>query len=334
MAPFGKAVLCCLAVLWSPPEPGRAADTGPPLALERTIPLAGVSGRIDHMAVDLGRMRLFVAELGQGAVDVVDLMAGKVIHRIDGLREPQGIGFAPAVDLVAVASAGDGSVRLFRGDDFRPAGVIALGEDADNVRVDPRTGQFVVGYGGGHLAVLNAAARSVAADIALAAHPEGFQLDPGAGRAFVNVPDAGQVAVVDVAAGKQVAGWRVPGLHGNFPMALDSAGTALATVFRNPPRFVALDTKTGAVTANLATCGDADDVFWDAKRERFYVSCGVGEVEVVQRNATGYRSLAQISTRVGARTSLFVPELDRLFVAARSGAAAAEAAILVFRAVP
>jgi hypothetical protein len=42
----------------------RAADPEPPLLLEQRIPLAGVSGRIDHMAVDLRRQRLFVAELG------------------------------------------------------------------------------------------------------------------------------------------------------------------------------------------------------------------------------------------------------------------------------
>src|SRR5260370_11049694 len=49
----------------------RAADGKEPLVLERAIPLNDVSGRIDHMAVDLRRGRLFVAELGNDAVDVV-----------------------------------------------------------------------------------------------------------------------------------------------------------------------------------------------------------------------------------------------------------------------
>src|SRR3569832_544968 len=64
-------------------QPGAALD------VERTIALKGVSGRIDHMAVDLGRKRLFVAELGNDTVDVIDLFAGTVIHRIEGLKEPQ-----------------------------------------------------------------------------------------------------------------------------------------------------------------------------------------------------------------------------------------------------
>ncbi len=330
-----RAALCCLlTLLWTMPGKVQAADPEPPLVLERTIPLTGVSGRIDHMAVDLRRGRLFVAELGNGTVDVVDLAAGKAIHRIAGLREPQGVGYAPQADVIAIASAGDGSARLFKGEDLSPAGVVSLGDDADNVRLDGRTGQFVVGYGSGGLTVLDPASRSVASDIKLPAHPEGFQLDPSTRRAFVNVPDAGQVAVVDLTAGKQIASWRVPGLNANFPMALDSTGSVLATVFRSPPRLVLLDTKTGVVTANLPICGDADDVFFDAKRQRLYVSCGEGFVDVLQGDAAGYHSLARIPTHSGARTSLFVPELDRLFVAARAGLLGSDAALLVFRPEP
>lgn len=317
--------------------PGRtwAAEPGPPpLVLERTIPLTGVSGRIDHMAVDVRRGRLFVAELGNGSVDVVDLAHDKAVRRIAGLREPQGIGYAPRADLIAVASAGDGTVRLFRGEDLSPAGVVSLGEDADNIRLD-RTGHLVVGYGSGGLAVLEPATPSVVGRVGLPAHPEAFQLDPNTGRAYVNVPDARQVAVVDLAAGKQVTSWRVPGgLRQNFPMALDDTGAVLATVFRSPARLVLLDTSSGAVMANLATCGDADDVFFDAKRRRLYISCGEGAVDVVQQDANGYHPLARLPTRPGARTSLFVPELDRLFVAARASAAGAGAAILVFRSRP
>ncbi len=327
-----RAALCCLlTLLWTMPGEVQAADPEPPLVLEQTIPLTGVSGRIDHMAVDLRRGRLFVAELGNGTVDVVDLAAGKAIHRIVGLKEPQGVGYAPQADLIAVASAGDGSVRLFKGEDLSPTGVVSLGEDADNVRFDMRTGQLVVGYGSGGLAVLDLASRSTKSSIKLPAHPEGFQLDPSTRRAFVNVPNAGQVAVVDLAADKQVASWRVPGLKANFPMALDSTGSVLATVFRSPPRLVLLDTKTGAVTANLPICGDADDVFFDAKRRRLYVSCGEGMVAILQGDTSGYHPLARFPTHSGARTSLFVPELDRLFVAARAGLLGSDAAILVFR---
>jgi hypothetical protein len=172
----------------------------PVLQLERTIPLPKVTGRIDHMAVDLGRKHLFVAELGNDTVDVIDLASGKTMHRIEGLKEPQGIGYAPKPDVLAIANAGDGSVRLFRGSDFVPLGTVALGDDADNIRLDPNTGQFVVGYGAGGLAILDPASGAVVARAKLSAHPESFQLDPATRRAFVNVPNAHEIAVVDLLA--------------------------------------------------------------------------------------------------------------------------------------
>src|SRR5262252_8467858 len=113
-----------------------AQTIDPPLVLEAKIPLGEVNGRIDHMGIDLPRRRLFVAELGNDSLGVVDLAAGKVLRRIDGLSEPQGVAYVPSADSIYVANGGDGSVRVLRGEDFAPAGRIELRNDADNVRVD------------------------------------------------------------------------------------------------------------------------------------------------------------------------------------------------------
>ena len=311
----------------------NAADPAPPLALERTIPLAGVAGRIDHMVVDLARKRLLVAELGNNTVDVVDLASDGIVHRFEGLSEPQGVGYAPRADIIAVANGGDGTVRLFRGADLSPAGTIDLDEDADDVRLDAATGRFIVGYGSGGLAILDPASDALIARLTLPAHPEAFAIDPATQRVFVNLPNAQQIAVFDIATGAPAATWRMPGLRSNFPMALDDSGAVLATVFRRPARLVLLDSRTGAVTANLRACEDADDVFFDSRRRRLYVSCGEGVVDVFQQDAHGLRPLARVKTSAGARTSLYVSEMDRLFVAARGGLLGPESepAILVFR---
>jgi DNA-binding beta-propeller fold protein YncE len=308
-------------------QPGAALD------VERTIALKGVSGRIDHMAVDLGRKRLFVAELGNDTVDVIDLVAGTVIHRIEGLKEPQGLGYAPGADVLAVANAGDGSVRLLRGAELQPAGIINLGDDADNIRLDTRTGNFVVGYGSGGLAVIDPVKGSIGSRVALAAHPEGFQVDTDKRRAFINLPDAHQIAVVDIEAVRQVGSWQIPDFRANFPMALDAPHGFAAVVFRSPSRLVVFNINTGVPTGTLTTCGDSDDVFFDTKRRRVYVSCGDGNVDAWQQDGSTLRHLNLLKTASGARTSLFVPDLDRLFVAARAGyfGLGSDAAILVVR---
>ena len=311
----------------------RAAEPAP-LALEKTILLPNVVVRIDHLSIDLARKHLFVAELGNGTVDVIDLEAGNAIGRIAGLAEPQGIVYVPAPDVIVVASGGDGTVRMFRGGDLSPAGQVALGDDADNVRLDRRTGHVVVGHGSGALAVIDPLRAIKLADIELAVHPESFQLDPGTQRIFVSLPDARQIGVVDLESRRQTGAWTVPDLKANFPLAIDESGARIATVFRSPARFVLLDTKSGAVVANVATCNDADDVFFDAKRQRIYISCGAGALDVFQNDGANTHLVAQVSTPPGGRTSLFVPELDRLFVAVRARLLRSDASVLVFRPAP
>jgi hypothetical protein len=222
-------------------------------------------------------------------------------------------------------------VRMFHAADLAPLERIDLKKDADNIRIDPRNGNVVVGYGDGGLAIIDPATRTVVDTIALKGHPEGFQIEPRTGRAFVNVPDSKQIAVVDLNARRRIAEWKVPGAGGNFPMALDSENGLLAAVFRSPPRLVLLDIKTGTVAGNLPVCGDADDVFFDAKRARIYVTCGAGEIATFQREGDTYRSLASVPTTSGARTSLFVPELDRLFLAVRAGLLGSDASLQIFR---
>jgi DNA-binding beta-propeller fold protein YncE len=304
----------------------------PPLVLEARIPLGEVRGRIDHLGIDVKRRRLFVAELGNNSLGVVDL-AGQKARTIGGFSEPQGAAYVPFADSVYVANAGDGSVRLLRGEDLTPIGRVELGDDADNVRVDAARHRVLVGYGQGALALIDPTAGTKSSDIRLKGHPESFQFDETGTRVFVNVPDAHEIAVVSLAAMTESRSLPTQGLGSNFPMAVDPDGHRVLVVFRNPPTLMALSTADGRVKAKVATCGDADDVFVDAKRRRVYVSCGEGVVDVFAAEAAGYRRLAAVPTASGARTSLFVPELDRLYVAVPAGSGE-PAAIWVFRPAP
>src|SRR5215469_10469934 len=144
-----------------------------------------------------------------------------------------------------------------------------------------------------------------------------------------SVPDAHEIVVVDLAAGSTQS-LPMQGAVSNFPMAIDGDAHRIIVVFRNPPTLTALSSQDGHVATKVETCGDADDVFVDRKRRRVYVSCGQGAVDVLEANEGGYQQLARVPTAPGARTSLFVPELDRLFVAVRAGSNE-PAAIWVFR---
>jgi DNA-binding beta-propeller fold protein YncE len=314
---------------------GPAAPAAEPaaLSLEARIPLGLVKGRIDHLAEDAGRGRLFVAELGNGSVGVVDLGRRQAIARIDGLSEPQGLGYAAGADQVYVASGGDGSVRVFAGVDFKPVGRIDLGADADNVRVEAKSGRVLIGYGEGALAIIDPRTRSVTSRIPLPAHPESFQLGPSGPVIYVNLPRARRIAVVDRVTGGTKGSLPTGLALANFPMALDSRGRRLAVVFRAPPELRVFDLTRNGAAASLGVCGDADDVFFDERRDRLYVICGQGVVDVVAPKGADFEQIGRIPTAPGARTGLWSPSADRLYVAApaRSNAGAA---VLIFRPEP
>jgi len=309
-----------------------AADPAP-LALEAKIPLGAVTGRIDHFAFDPDRQLLFVAELGNDSVGVVDLKERKVLHRITGLSEPQGVAYHPATTTLYVANAGDGSLRLYQAPAFTLLGSIALGADADNIRIDPWRNRVIVGYGKGGLAVIDPASRRKIADMPLDGHPESFQFDATGSRIFVNVPDASRIASLDAVSGRQVSILESAGASANFAMAVDADAHRVMVAFRNPARLVVYGTGTGKREASLETCRDADDVFVDARRRRLYVSCGEGVIDVIAPAGGAYERIARIPTVAGARTSLFVPVNDRLYLGVRASGAE-PAAIWVFRPQP
>lgn len=176
-----------IAWLLTGSPPARAESLG--LELEAKVSLGDIRGRIDHLAIDVKRQRLYVAELGNDSVGFVDLKERKTLRTLTGLKEPQGIGYVPSTDTLYVANAGDGSVQIFQGSDLTPAGQITLGADADNIRVDDAAHRLFVGYGSGSIAVIDTTTRQKVADIPLTGHPESFQLDPSGSHIFVNVPD-------------------------------------------------------------------------------------------------------------------------------------------------
>ncbi|MGY4334042.1 hypothetical protein ACVWWG_008459 [Bradyrhizobium sp. LB7.2] len=149
----------------------QPAEHNAPLELEAKILLGDVRGRIDHLAVDLKRQRLFVAELGNDSVGVVDMAAHSLLRTVTGLNEPQGVGYEPTTDTLYVANARDGSVRLFEANEYKATGRIELGSDADNIRIDAAAKRVVVGYGDGGLAILDPSTRAKVRSAPLKAHP-------------------------------------------------------------------------------------------------------------------------------------------------------------------
>jgi DNA-binding beta-propeller fold protein YncE len=286
------------------------------LELKQTIPLPGVEGRIDHLTLDPSGERLFVCGLGNNSVEVVDLRKGQRIHSITGLGAPQGIAYIPEFDRLFVASDKGGICKIYDGKSFQPLGELDFKDDADNVRYESVAKKIYVGFGSGGIAIVNAADGKQIGSVKLSAHPEAFELEKNGTRIFVNVPNAREVALIDREKREVVAKWNTDLAFGNFPMALDETDHRLFVGCRIPSKLVVLNTESGELVTKIDISGDPDDVFYDGKRHRIYAICGAGKIDIIeQTNPNAYIASTKVDTAGGARTGLFVPERDILFVA-------------------
>jgi hypothetical protein len=349
-------MLCCAAVLLSSAFPIHA-ERGPALRLVQTLPLPGVSGRLDHMAVDVDKRRLFVAAVANGTIEVLDLDAGKAINSIPGIKDAQDALFLGGDFNKLYVSSLDGTLRIFQGETFRLIQALKLEPDPNRLLYDPATDLIYFGYGGQNagfdayerVGVLQATrgARSdqfVADMIAPTFRPghlAEMAMDDG-GRLLACDSRADLIFQFDSRKRELLKSWPAHG-DGAGDMSLDRVHHRLFVGTRIPAEMTVYDSESGKEIVTLPGPETMDGVHYDAELKRIYVSGGrwygtpeasPGWVFVYQqRDGDHYELISKIKTRPGSGTSLFVPGLKRLYVASQA-IGDQQGAILVFEPVP
>jgi hypothetical protein len=325
MRPYLLAIALGAGLCWTAAAQSQNAQGQQrlqPLKLVQKIQLPEVKGRIDHISVDVKGKRLFLAALGNGTMEVIDLAAGKPLHSITGFKDAQAALFVPESNLIFVSDGELGVCNIYDGATYKLVRSINDVPGADNIRYDAFSART---YGAGlvHVAyrkglrALDSRDGSPVFDIPLDAQSESFQFEARTGRIFANLPTLGYVAVAS--SGKRVVldKWPLPGFKPFYPMALDAANHRLFIGSRNPAMLVVLDTESGKIVTSVEGVGHTDDLWFDAAHKRLYMSGGNGEIGVFeQRDADHYALTAKIASVPGASTSFFAPEFNRLYVPA------------------
>jgi hypothetical protein len=363
-----KPCAICLTLFAAFVIQARSQESAP-LRLVQTIPMPGVHGRMDHLAVDIEGKRLFAAALGdnQNTVEVLDLEAGKRVFSIPGQSKPQGVFYSADFKRLFVANGGggesivtgEGTVKIFAGDTYKLLDSFPVGTDADHVGYDPATKYLYVGVGtskSGALAIIDTRTNKHIGDIETPAGPGGIMMEKSGGpRIFVKYRRSATLGVVDREKRKVIATWPVTGVQtvgstvaagtlvfSSGPLALDESHHRLFDMTRNPPMLLVFDTETGKQITQLEGVPGNDDLWYDAAHKRIYSSGGresiagsvPGFVYVYQQgDADHYELIAKVPTRPNAQTSIWVPEFNRYYVSA-SGNDKQDAAILVFEPQP
>jgi DNA-binding beta-propeller fold protein YncE len=310
---FVASIAAAAAWNWQPAAGG--ADT-PLLELVQTIGLKGKAGNLDHLALDTKRDRLLVANKTNNSLEVVDLKAGKALAPVPGQGGIQGVAYAADLDRIFVGLGSGGFCNVFDAENYKTLKTIKFKDDADNVRYNPRNNMVYVAHAEKELGVIDAKTYAVKTNIKLPGAAEGFEIEKERPLLYLNIPSPSQVAVIDTDKNEVVKSYPVKMAGEAHPLALDEANHRIFIGCRKEPKLVVLDSETGKEITAVTIPGNVDDIAFDAKGKRLFASCGEGSIAVIkQMDPDHYELQEKIPTANGAKTSLYVPETGKLYLA-------------------
>jgi DNA-binding beta-propeller fold protein YncE len=330
-----KLLAVCGLLFFALPARVGAQDKAP-MKLVATTPLPGFTGDFDHFGIDLKGKRLFLTAEDHKTVEVFDL-DGKRIKSITGFGQPHAILYMPEVNkLIVTDGDGFGMVELVSGEDYKILNTIKLPAGVDGAVFDPVNKYYYVESGGEEtggkthkINIIDSQAFKLVGDITLPGnHSEAMAVTRDGKKMYVNLSTPKEVGVVDLGTRELVARWPITGAETPNSMALDEANHRLFIATRTPPQFVAFNTDTGKIVTTVPCSTFNDDMWFDTARKRIYLSGSDTTTVLAQRDADHYEHFADVQTGYRAKTSLYVPQLNR-FYAAVSGKGKPDAQLAV-----
>lgn len=326
----------CLTVLFAVTS---SAQEKLPLKLVATTPMPGFTGDFDHFGLDLKGGRLFLAAEDQKTVEVFDVHTGLRIHSIEGFGHPLTMAYLPETDRLVVTNGDTDDVALVDCKEYKIINTLKLGKGVDHSALDPITRYFYVESGTApdgkshSISIIDTKSFKIVGEIpGLSGDSnEGMIVDRAGKQLFVNLTGSDEVGVIDLTTRQMIARWPLPDAHVAHAIALDEPNHRLFTATRKPPKFIVFNIDTGKVVTSLPCVGVNSDMSFDVARKRIYVTGSDTASVFEQRDADHYEHIAEVPTAYRAKSSIFVPELKRLYVAdSGKGKSDAKLALQIF----
>ncbi len=160
---------------------------------------------------------------------------------------------------------------------------------------------------------------------------EGMVIDRAGKKLYVNLTGSDEVGVIDLDTRQIIAKWPLPDAHVGHAIALDEPNHRLFTATRKPAQFIVFNMDNGKVVTSLPCTGVNSDMSIDVARKRIYITGSDTASVFEQRDADHYEHIAEVPTAYRAKSSVFVPELKRLYIAdSGKGKADAKLALQIF----
>jgi DNA-binding beta-propeller fold protein YncE len=287
-----------------------SASAAAPSAYAVVDRIRGPDGGWDFLRIDKVNRRLLLTRAT--SVMAVDLATGAVST---GLAEGQRLHDVVPVNEGAellVTQGGANAAVFVDAKTGRQIATIPTGEHPDAAAYDPGTGVvLVMNNAQGDITVIDARDHRRTGSIEVGGALEMAALD-GAGRAFVNIEDRNEIAVVDIGRRKVVGRYKLPGCDGPTGIAYDPVRRWLVAACDGSTDV--LDARSGALVRTLKTGEDADGVAIDLDHRVAFVPGREGSLSVISL-AGSKPSLAEVlRIQPGARTLAVDPDSGRVYL--------------------
>jgi DNA-binding beta-propeller fold protein YncE len=273
--------------------------------------IAGPDGGWDYARVDPHNNRLLVAH--GGAVTAIDLATKAVTPAFATgliLHDPMPVNDGKEV---LITNGGSATAVFVDGKTGAPVASVKTGVGPDAAAFDAKSGLvLVMEHVGGEVMLINPKTHASVGSVPVGGALEAAAVD-GKGRAFVNVEDKSEIAVIDLAQRKVTARWPLAGCEGPTGLAYDATDDQLIAACDGTTVVVAAGS--GKVVASLPTGAGADGVAFDARQGLAFVPAGgAGTLSVVKITKGGGQIVDKIPTEVGARTIALDPRSGRVYL--------------------
>jgi len=282
------------------------------------LPAHRGAGGFDHAAIHRGRSLLYVAHTGNGAVDVIDTVAGRYVGSIEGLMGVAGALVHEGEDLLFTSNRGENTVAIMSLPSEASLTRVVVGHRPNGLAYDPEGGVLLCANVGdpssGHppsVTLVDVRPRRALATSPMPGRTRWAVFDPEQRLFFVNIADPPRIAVVDPGTPDRAERYIDVPARGPHGLELDSSGHRLLCAC-DGGELVSLDSRSGEVLGTLNLSGAPDVVFLNQSLAHLYVAIGdPGVIDVIDIEA--WKTVEVVPTERGAHTLAHDEDSNRVY---------------------
>jgi YVTN family beta-propeller protein len=291
-----------IATLWSA-VPAKAqdavykktasSDLSKCMSFEKDLPLPGKAARLDYQSIDSTRSLLFIAQLGDNSVSVVNLKSSSVKY-ITNIPRPHGILAVPGLNRVYVSATGVNQVFVVDEVSLQIVAKIPAGDYPDGLDFDPNTNRiFVSDEHGGTVSVIDVVKNSLVATIKMGGEVGNTHYDPVSGIIYSAVQTTDELVGIDPKSMSITSRFKLPGCQHAHGFLIDPETHYAFITGEDNAGYVVFDLAKKQIIGSGKVGKEPDVLAFDSGYHLLFVSSESGVVSVFILEKGNVRKLSE-----------------------------------------